>query len=271
MDDLVKQKKSLGERHAKLSCPENADDDTDADAPSIKSSSNSSGKSTKSKTGKDKRPRRNNSPPAMFSHATFVKPKPTTPSKVKSIAPSVRSGGSAETVDSSMTARAGDPPSMYLPPPLPSKKSRDLRGASKSTLDLRTPTRDTFSFISGSSGSGSGGAMSVVSGSRSENSTGYFGSTVSSVTTYDDTRPRPRQPSLPLPSDPLPPTPLARDRAGDHAPARVRSVRSAPRVQTPTTRDGNTSDFSAHSHRLADLPMVSLAALFAVTELICRC
>ncbi|KAF8608247.1 ras GEF [Ceratobasidium sp. AG-I] len=228
----------------------------DADAPSIKSSSNSSGKSTKSKTGKEKRPRRNHSPPAMFSHTTFVKPKPTTPSKAKSIAPSVRSGGSGDTVGSGMTARANDTPSMYLPPPLPTKKSKELRGVSKSTLDLRTPTRDTFSFISGSSGSGSGGAMSVVSGARSESSTGFFGpSTASSVTTYEDTRQRPRQPSLPSPSDSLPPTPLPRDRVGDHAPARVRSVRSAPRVQTPTTRDGNTSDFSAQSHRLADLPM----------------
>lgn len=229
------------------------------DAPSIKSSSNSSGKSTKSKPAKEKRPRRNHSPPAMFSHSTLVKPKPTTPSKAKSVAPSVRSGDSGETFNSATTARARDPPSMYQPPPLPSKSRSkpELRGISKSTLDLRTPTRDTFSLMSGSSGSGSGGAMSIGSGTRSETSTGFFGppTTASSITTHEETRPRPRQPSLPSPGESLPPTSSMRDRAGDQAPARVRSVRSASRVQTPTTRDGNTSDFSAQSHRLADLPM----------------
>ncbi|CAE6425257.1 unnamed protein product [Rhizoctonia solani] len=78
---------------------------------------------------------------------------PTTPSKSKSkpIAPSIRSGGSDETFDSVMTAKPKDRfSSMYQPPPLP-------RTGSKSALDLRTPTRDTFSVISGSSGDSSGG------------------------------------------------------------------------------------------------------------------
>ncbi|KAG8762794.1 hypothetical protein FRC11_007750 [Ceratobasidium sp. 423] len=120
-------------------------------APSIKSSSNSSGK-----TGKSQRPRRNYSPPSMYHSAPLPKPKsgkrPTTPSKAKSIAPSVRSGDSGDTLDSGMTAKVHaqfsknlpkNPPSMYHPPP--------LKSASKP--DLRTPTRDTFSLASGSSGS----------------------------------------------------------------------------------------------------------------------
>ncbi|CAE7185275.1 unnamed protein product [Rhizoctonia solani] len=123
-------------------------------APSIKSSSNSSGKTSKSQ-------RRNYSPPSMYHAAPLPKKKtgrtPTTPGRAKSIAPSVRSGGSGgsgETFNSELTARmTRDPPSIYHPAPLPKTKS---------AVDLRTPTptRDTFSIVSGSSGS-SYGAMSA--------------------------------------------------------------------------------------------------------------
>ncbi|CAE6480963.1 unnamed protein product [Rhizoctonia solani] len=110
------------------------------DAPSIKSSSNSSGNTVKSE-----RTRRDYSPPSMYHTAPLPKKKPgktpTTPGKARSIAPSVRSAGSGDTVDSAMTAKATGPPSMYQPPPLP-------RAAS--TLDLRT---DTFSVMSGSNAS----------------------------------------------------------------------------------------------------------------------
>ncbi|KAJ1306198.1 hypothetical protein OPQ81_010907 [Rhizoctonia solani] len=128
------------------------------DAPSIKSSSNSSGKTSRG------RPRRNYSPPAMYHAAPLPKKKtgktPTTPSKAKSIAPSVRSGGSGETFDSTVTTKPNEFPSMYKPPPLP-------RAASKSTLDLRTPTRDTFSIVSGSSsGSTSTGGKTASDESR---------------------------------------------------------------------------------------------------------
>ncbi|KAG8689020.1 hypothetical protein FRC08_011151, partial [Ceratobasidium sp. 394] len=59
------------------------------------------------------------------------KKSPTTPSKVRSVAPSVRSGGSDNTMDSTRTVRAPDTfPSMYQPPPLPSKKPKDLRSMS---------------------------------------------------------------------------------------------------------------------------------------------
>ncbi|CAE6341800.1 unnamed protein product [Rhizoctonia solani] len=121
-----------------------------SDTPSIKSSSNSSGKT------KSERRRRNPSPPSMYHNAPLPSKKkgtktPTTPSKTKSIAPSVRSGASDETFHSTMTAKPKDRfSSMYQPPPLP-------RTGSKSTLDLRTPTRDTFSIVSGSSGSSGGG------------------------------------------------------------------------------------------------------------------
>ncbi|KAG8743175.1 hypothetical protein FRC10_000318 [Ceratobasidium sp. 414] len=216
-------------------------------APSVKSS-NSSGKT------KDKRPRRNYSPPAMHHVAPLPTKKklPTTPSRSKtigSVAPSVRSGGSDDTVGSARTARAvaDSFPSMYQAPPLPTKKAKDLRTTSKSALDLRTPTRDTFSTLSGSSGSVSGGALSI--------SPSMTNASLPPSTPVSDVEPRgglrlpalSRRKSAPLhlpplssPSEPLPPA--LRDRAADHAPVRVNSFRSAPRVQTPTTRDGHTSD-----------------------------
>ncbi|KAG9105354.1 hypothetical protein FRC07_009354, partial [Ceratobasidium sp. 392] len=202
-----------------------------------------------------KRVRRNYSPPTMMHVAPLPKKKsmPTTPSKksstTKIVAPSVRSGGSDETFDSTRTARATDPfPSMYQPPPLPAAKKgpKDLRSMSKSTLDLRTPTRDTFSVLSGSSGSGTGLSISPSMTSAS----------LSPSTPVSDSEPRGlrlptigrrrsaplHKPSLPLPSpsEPLPPVPRDRDHA---RPARVSSVRSAPRVQTPTTRDDHQARF----------------------------
>ncbi|CUA71709.1 Rap guanine nucleotide exchange factor 3 [Rhizoctonia solani] len=67
---------------------------------------------------------------------------PTKPSKSRSTQ-SVRSGSSGETFDSTMTIKKADPyVSMYRPAPLP---------RAMSTMDLRTPTRDTFSIHSGSS------------------------------------------------------------------------------------------------------------------------
>ncbi|QRV98181.1 Ras guanine nucleotide exchange factor [Ceratobasidium sp. AG-Ba] len=211
-------------------------------APSVKSSSNSSGKS------KEKKPRRNTSPVSFYAAPPMKRKTPTTPSKVKLPAPSVRSGASDETFDSTRTARPkvnSEPASLYHPAPLPSKKSKDLRSMSKSTLDLRTPTRDTFSVFSGSSGSGSANGTSSMSPS--------VASTSLSPSTPVSEEPKTglrlpalsRRKSAPLhkpsvpPSSELPPVPK------DQAPARVSSFRSAPRVQTPTTRDGNASDHVA--------------------------
>ncbi|KAG9090624.1 hypothetical protein FRC06_000949, partial [Ceratobasidium sp. 370] len=214
--------------------------------PASAKSSNSSAKA------KDKRPRRDYSPPTMHHVAPLPTKKklPTTPSKVnaaRSVAPSVRSGSSNDTANSARTARADPFPSMYQPPPLPSKKTKDMRTMSRSTVDLRTPTRETFSVLSGSSGSASGGALSISPSVTSAN--------LPPSTPVSDVEPKGglrlpalgrrrsaplHQPALSSPSEPLPP--MSRDRAPDHAPARVNSFRSAPRVQTPTTRDGHTSD-----------------------------
>ncbi|QRV84144.1 Ras guanine nucleotide exchange factor [Ceratobasidium sp. AG-Ba] len=232
------------------------DNTSSGGAPSVKSSSNSSGKS------KEKKPRRNTSPVSFYAPPPMKRKTPTTPSKVKLPAPSVRSGASDETFDSTRTARPkvnSEPASLYHPAPLPSKKSRDLRSMSKSTLDLRTPTRDTFSVFSGSSGSGSANGTSSMSPS--------VASTSLSPSTPVSEEPKTglrlpalsRRKSAPLhkpsvpPSSELPPVP------NDQAPARVSSFRSAPRVQTPTTRDGNTSDHVA-------LAMVSAGFLIPISN-----